>query len=137
MIFRDIIDFLIRNGDLVEFTKEVDPKFELTAIIEKVQKTSNKAVLFSNVKGYKNCRVASNILANYKRLAAVFNIESGEKEIISKLSERWGLIDTSSVSPANTRKVFTKNFLLKELIPVIHHYEHGGAISHPFESANP
>ncbi len=123
MIFRDIIDFLIRSGDLVEFTKEVDPKFELTAIIEKVQKTSNKAVLFSNVKGYKNCRVASNILGNYKRLATVFNIESGEKEIISKLSERWGLIDTSSVSPANTRKVFTKDFLLKELIPVIHHYE--------------
>lgn len=123
MDFRDIIDSIRECGDLIEFTKEVDPKFELPAIIEKVQKTSNKAIMFLNIKGYKKFRVASNILGNYRRLAKIFNIDFDKQQIISKLSDRWGILNPINTSPMIKRKIHTKDLILKDLIPAIHHYE--------------
>lgn len=126
MEFREAIDLLIKNDDIIEFTKEVDPKFELPAIVEKVQKTSNQAVLFSNVKGYPGSRIASNVLGNYRRLASFFNIDFDKQQIIARLSERWGLVKPDIVLPTNKRNIYSNNFILKNIIPAVHHYEKDG-----------
>lgn len=123
MIFRNFLDLIEQNGELLKITKEVSPKFEVSAIIEKVQKTTNKAVLFENVKGYPNYRVASNFLGKYSRLAMAFNLDYLENQVISKLSKKWGLISPIKASSKKVRDVFIENFDLKKLIPTVHHYE--------------
>jgi 2,5-furandicarboxylate decarboxylase 1 len=48
--FRSFLSFLEEHGDLVRIKKEVDPKYELPAILWKFQ-PQKKAVLFEKVKG--------------------------------------------------------------------------------------
>ncbi|KAL0939630.1 uncharacterized protein CTRU02_206240 [Colletotrichum truncatum] len=49
--FRQYVQELAEEGDLVSISKEVDPHLELAAIVRKVYETEDKAPLFENVKG--------------------------------------------------------------------------------------
>ncbi len=62
MGYRDLREFLQRlkqEGELIEIEEELDPKYEVTAILEKLGGQESPAVLFKNVKGY-NIPVAVN-----------------------------------------------------------------------------
>ena len=48
--FRQFLDVLREDGDLVEIDDEVDPHLEIGAIVRKVSETNNLAPLFNNVK---------------------------------------------------------------------------------------
>jgi len=50
MSFRDFISELERKGELVVISKEVDPKYEIAALLKQVE---GRAVKFTNVKGHK------------------------------------------------------------------------------------
>ena len=59
-------------GELSRVKREVDPKFELTAVLQKVQETINKALLFNRVKG-QLMPVVSNILGSRRMIALALN----------------------------------------------------------------
>ncbi len=50
--FREIVNILDDKGSLVRIRKEVDPKYEMAAVMKKLEK-EGKAFLFENVKGSK------------------------------------------------------------------------------------
>jgi UbiD family decarboxylase len=74
---RDYMERLRIADDLLVTDREIDPKFELAAITQKVQKTSNKAILFNNVKGT-NLPVLTNTYGSRKRLADILSIKPTE-----------------------------------------------------------
>jgi len=67
---REYLNLLEKDGELVRISKEVDPTFEASGIIKKIQQEINKAVLFEKVKGYR-LPFVSNILGIYERVARV------------------------------------------------------------------
>jgi UbiD family decarboxylase len=75
---KSYVDLLEREHELVRISKEVDPTFEASGIIKKIQQGINKAVLFEKIKGY-HLPFVSNILGTYERVAGVLGC--GVKEI--------------------------------------------------------
>ena len=63
---------------LKKITREVDIKYEMTAILEKLQQEDQyPAVFYENVKGF-GMPVISNVFADRNRIAKAFGVESGE-----------------------------------------------------------
>ena len=61
--FREYLDYLEGKGKLVRVKKEVDPHFEIAAGIRKASDTDGPALLFENVKGYPDWKVAAGLFA--------------------------------------------------------------------------
>ena len=70
------------QGKLLRVRREVDPRFELSAVIRAVQKGPNLPVLFEAVKGSR-FPVLSNVLGNYDLVAAMIGAEP------ASLARRW------------------------------------------------
>ena len=68
------LDQLDRRNELIRISKAVDPRFEASAIIKRIQQVSNKAILFEKIKGY-DLPLASNILGTYQRVAKVLGCD--------------------------------------------------------------
>jgi 4-hydroxybenzoate decarboxylase len=64
---RNLIKELTDSGELLVVEREVDPRFELAAVVSQVQKAGGKAVLFKNVSGT-SFPVVSNLYGSYPRL---------------------------------------------------------------------
>ena len=77
---RDYLARLLAADEVLVTDKAVDPKHQLAAITQRVQKTSNKVFLFNNVLGA-NCPVVTNCLAVAKesRTCWAFNRRSSAK----------------------------------------------------------
>ncbi len=82
---REFLKFLEGEGELVRVSREVDPVFELAAVLEKLQETMNKAVIFEKVKGSK-MPVVSNILGTRRRVA--LSLDCGVDNILEELIRR-------------------------------------------------
>jgi len=74
---RDYLARLLAADEVLVTDKLVDPKHQLAAITQRVQKTSNKVVLFNNVKGA-NCPVVTNLFGSRQRIANVLGIAPDE-----------------------------------------------------------
>ncbi len=120
MNIRGFLHLLENQNQLVRVKKEVSPKFELPAVVSKIQKTSNKAVLFENVKGSSH-RVVSNVLGSHERLALALGCS--KNQIIKTLRDRWALLEPTKAVSTQNRDIFTDNLNLKKILPMIHHYE--------------
>lgn len=68
---REFIDFLEQSGELVRVTREVDPRYEMGAIVRKVNDLQGPALLFERVKGH-TMPVLANMFGTYKRVAMAF-----------------------------------------------------------------
>lgn len=81
--FRQFLDVLRQDNDLVEINTEVDPHLEIGAIARKVSETNGKAPLFNNVKGARNglWRVFSNAAS----------LRKDEKEMFGRVARNFGL----------------------------------------------
>ena len=77
-----LIDYLEARGELAVVEREVDPQFELAAVAVALQKTSEKAVLFKNVRG-SAMPVLANIYGSHKRLCDM--IGAGD----ATFADRW------------------------------------------------
>ena len=76
MMFEDLRAFmkaLEKAGELVKVGKEVDPKFEIGAIVRKLCDINGPAVLFERVKGA-DFPILSNLFGKYERVAMVFGV---------------------------------------------------------------
>lgn len=74
MDLRDYLNQLETRGQLLRVRREVDPKFELNAVIRKVQAGPNLPILFERVRGT-SYRVVSNTMGDYARIAGLLNTD--------------------------------------------------------------
>ena len=72
--FRSFLEALERENDLVKISKNVKPKFELAAVVSKLE--GKHAILFEKVNGSEEIIVASNVVGTRKR----FSLAIGAKE---------------------------------------------------------
>jgi len=120
MDIRGFLGLLEENEELVRIKKGVSPKFELSAVISTIQRTTNKAVLFESVRGYPH-KVASNLLGNHRKLSMALGCSPNR--ILKTLVERWGLTKCVQATAEEERTVFIDDLKLGECLPMIHHYE--------------
>lgn len=85
----DHLESLERRGQLLTVRKEVDPMFELNAVVRKVQAGPNLPLLFTNVRGSRY-PVASNLFGNYRLIAELLGCEVGG------VAARWAELTGSS-----------------------------------------
>ncbi len=79
---RDYLNKLEGQRQLLRVRREVDPKFELNAVVRKVQSGRNLPVLFEQVRGT-SYRVASNVFGDYNRIAELLDVR------IDALAPSW------------------------------------------------
>lgn len=74
---RDFIDVLSRQGELMRITTEVSTDLELAEITDRVSKLKegNKALLFTNVKGY-DMPVLINAFGSHKRMCLSLEVDN-------------------------------------------------------------
>jgi UbiD family decarboxylase len=73
---REYIAELRQRGDLVEIDTPVNPEFELAAVTQRLQKESDRAILFHNVVGT-SMPVVSNVYGSRQRLCELIGAEDG------------------------------------------------------------
>src|SRR5205823_11925890 len=71
---RDFLKRLEGRGEVIRIRKEVDPRFEVAALIRDVQQRRNQPVLFERVKG-STARIVSNVCGSYAGVAAALGVE--------------------------------------------------------------
>lgn len=84
--YRTFLKNLEQQGELIHFTKEVDPAENMSAIEWKAYNELGKASLFSNMKGHEGWQATSQILADRKKWAIGLGVS--EETILDEMSER-------------------------------------------------
>ena len=79
---RDFLALLEQRGELIRIRKEVDPRFEVAALIRDIQQRRNRAVIFERVKGFTN-PIVSNVCGSYSNVATALGVPP------SALSQTW------------------------------------------------
>lgn len=121
----DLRAFLARleeRGDLVRIGREVDPKFELSAVLRHVQRELAKAVIFEHVKGY-NIPVVSNLWGHYDRVGMILDVDK------TLLAKSWGgLEDNLAQHPAGLGTIKPDDYeeISLDELPIITHCEKDG-----------
>jgi 2,5-furandicarboxylate decarboxylase 1 len=76
--YRSFLKKLEDHGQLIRFTKEVDPLANMAAVEWKAYNEMGKSSLFTNIKGHKGWHACSQILADKKRWAMGLEIQESE-----------------------------------------------------------
>src|SRR5437899_7035219 len=82
---RDWIALLEREGELVRVSAEVDPKLEVTEIVDRTVRAGGPALLFENPKGAQH-PLLINQFGTEKRMCLAFGVDSLD-DIESKLGD--------------------------------------------------
>lgn len=84
--FRTFLSNLEQQGELIRFTKEVDPAENMAAVEWKTFNELGKASRFTNLKGHPGWEVASQILADRKKWSIGLGVD--ETRILDEISDR-------------------------------------------------
>lgn len=74
MNIRDFLDRLRSEGVLITIDEELDPKFEVSAVLKLLGEKESPAVLFNSVKGY-DIPIAGNLLDSERKVALALNVK--------------------------------------------------------------
>jgi len=136
--FREFIKHLEDFGELKRIKKEVDVKYEITAVMKKAERENGPALLFENVKGYKGMTVVGNLYTTEGRVAIGVGAKREEldaapkaviQEVVRPLFEvAKGKLKEPTVVKTGFVKdvVVTKNPDVLKTVPVIAHCEKDG-----------
>lgn len=115
--FSDFLSELQKKNDLIRIRKVVNPKFELAAIVSKLD--GGKAVLFESVKNSK-IKVAANVLGTRNRIALSINSKN-ENLIQEKIND--AIRNNSEIIKTDANNNWKKNS--KDLLdlPIVTHFE--------------
>jgi len=131
----DLSEFIARldkAGDLVRIRQRLSTKYEISAVLDLVDKTTGQAVLFERVRGHRT-PVVGNLLSRRRRLALALGVEEGELlKAYSKRVKRRIKPRPVSDGPVMQRVVERNVNILKEM-PVLTHRQ--GDASPYFTSA--
>ncbi len=70
---RDFLRYLEEKKDLVRVKGEVDKKWEIAYIAKELHKKQGPAVLYENIKGHPDWRLADHVLGTYQRCFTTLN----------------------------------------------------------------
>ena len=84
--FRTFLANLEQQGEMVRFTKEVDPLANMSAVEWKTYNELGKSSLFTNIAGYDGWQAVSQILADRRKWAIGLGMD--ESNILSQVAER-------------------------------------------------
>lgn len=115
------LNFLEERGELIRFTRRVNPRFELAAIIKNVQQTINRALLFENVEGFPG-KVASNLGGSFANLAAA--LSANPRRLARTWAEKCASFGAVSYPAASSSDL--KPLALKELPAITFHDKDAG-----------
>ena len=73
--YRTFVKNLEQQGELIRFTKEVDPLTNMAAVEWKAFNELGKSSLFTNIKGYPGWQAESQILADRKKWQIALGLE--------------------------------------------------------------
>lgn len=121
---RDYLDELKARGELLEVTREVDPRHELAAVARRLQDETHKSVLFRNVRGH-TMPVLMNLYADHDRLREIIGCTPGQT-FCERLEETLQTYDPSGPpsSPARDDGDWVEGSLSD--LPLLHHHERDG-----------
>jgi len=123
MELRDFISTLEEVNDLIRIKESVSTKYEVSALVDIIDKRSGQAVIFENVEGY-STPIVGNLLSKHGRVALAMGIE--EKSLVQEYMKR---VQTKvkprivSDGPVKERVIEDKINIIEE-IPVLTHHEH-------------
>ena len=109
-------------GELVRIQREVDPRFEIAAVIHRLQREHNKAVVFERVRG-SSIPVAGNVLGSHERIARLLGVA---KEAISRT---WGQLEDDLASwPDGCEELTDEPYeeVSLDTLPILTHCEKDG-----------
>jgi 4-hydroxy-3-polyprenylbenzoate decarboxylase len=81
---RSMLEWLKKEGSVLESDKEVDPKLEVAAIQKRLD--GGPPIIFNKVKGYSNARIATNVMGSDRVIARMFGY-SDRKSLKFKIHE--------------------------------------------------
>ena len=109
-------------GELRKIQIPVDPRYEISAILDQICGLDAPAILFENVKGHAMPLVA-NLLGTRRRLALALGLEDGDlvEQMLPHIDET---ISPFKLTEENDRIVFTldETNAIQEILPVLTHY---------------
>lgn len=105
--FRDFLKNLDQKGELIRFTKEVDPLTNMAAIEWKAFNELGKSSLFTNIKGHGGWQACSQVFTDRTKWSIGLGIE--EDELLDTINERLQ-------SPIETVEVGSDDAPVKEVI---------------------
>ncbi len=129
--FRNFLNLLKENNELIEIDKEVDIKHEIGSIIATLEKKDRKAALFKNIKEHE-IPVAGGILASQNRIALALDTKTSL--VSEKMEEALNNpIKPKEVSEAPVKEnIITGNDINLEQFPIPTHAPKDGG---PFITA--
>jgi 2,5-furandicarboxylate decarboxylase 1 len=119
---RDFIEYLKQNGELLNLSAPLSPKFEISTILSEMGKQESPALFFEKVKGYQ-FPVIGNLLGTKARLSMALGIDQENffESALSKLEKRIPPILAKDQLP---KVVVTgkERVDLPKLLPILTHY---------------
>jgi len=123
---RDTIRVLREQGELFVISKEVDPIYEIAGIQKALE--GGPALLFENIKGYPNMKVAGNIFSNDERSVRVFGMNDIKSLKLKLLDALRHPISPKVISSAPCQEVVEKKDInIMATLPILKHSERDGA----------
>ncbi len=121
--FRDHLTDLEAARLLIRVEREVDPKYEIPALIKKASKLG-KAIYFQNVKGHDH-PVAANVCGSRKMISIALSLstENFLKELLDRVSSSSFSTCTLQVSNAPVQQVVEEGEEALDSIPFLTHFE--------------
>jgi len=120
MDLKQFISRVDKAGDLVRIRQRLSTRYEIAAILDRVDKMTGQAVLFERVRGYSG-PVVGNLLSRRRRLALALGVE--EQALLKEYSRRvQRRVKPKRVSggPVMERIVERNANILKEMPVLIH-----------------
>ncbi|MDP2269052.1 MAG: UbiD family decarboxylase, partial [Deltaproteobacteria bacterium] len=117
---RSMLEALKKEGLILETDKEVDPNQELTGLQKQLD--GGPPMLFNNVKGYPNARLATNVMGSDKIIAKMFGCKD-RKELKFRIHDSiLQPLPPKIVDKAPCQEVvIDKNIDVWPVIPMIQH----------------
>ncbi len=118
------LDSLKQDDDLVEIHEEINPRFEVGAVLKTLGEKDGPAALFSNVAGFPGRRIAGNVVGHRRRLAKAFGVK--EDELVRCYLERKRLRVPAVQAPDAPVKAVTlkgDQIDLLQLLPAVVYHE--------------
>ena len=120
---RSFILDLDETGEIVKIEEELSPSFEIAAALRYLDRRNDKAILFSQVKGY-TIPIVGNLFQSYRSIATALGIKESQKVI----DEYWKRSSTR-IKPEIQKSGPVKEVTLKgdidilNVMPVLTHHE--------------
>lgn len=118
------LEALRQNEDLLEINEEVDPRFEIGAVLRELGETEGPAAVFTNVAGRPGKIVAGNILGHKRRVAGALGVSVPEVTETYLARKRVRIpADRTDSAPVMDVRVSGDDLDLLEALPVLTHHE--------------